>query len=547
MESGSGEAGGAERSSTFGDTDGATLRRHVSPLGCAVVVALFALLLAILWSASVHAVPGNSDGATVILEGKSISAGNLSLHGWRLSLDSFWGIDAPLYALAVLIVGVRPVLLNLVPAVLAALVVVVGILTAREDRRGAGKIAGAVTVFALLGLPSHAMSVFFLQGPLHVGTALWCLLAFACLRRGRFGRAWIGAVVLLAAGCLGDAQTLVLGVIPVLLTGVAGMLRRRAWRAGIAEVSAAGAAVALALVVRGLALAVGTFSAHGTNVIASPHQRVANLSLGSSYFAKLLGVGSVGFGSGGVPSLLALAHVVGLLAVLGGVVFGLVQLARGTVAPRTTAAGESWRLDDLLVLAFLGDVALFVFLTPAANPSYARYLTDGVIFGSILAGRAMARLADAVPWRSLARVSAGAGIGTVAAFATSFGVNLGQPLPHQPASQLIQFLTAHGLDDGIGDYWSASIVTVESGDQVRVRPAVSTPSGRLESYQKNSRVGWYEDAPFTFLVYNAALPFGNVDTQTARASFGPPSHTYFVDGYFVLVWSHPITVPLAAP
>ena len=67
-----------------------------------------AVLGALLYAASVHAAPGNSDGATVILEGKALSGGNLTLRNWALSMDSFWLVDVPFYAVAVLLAGVKP-------------------------------------------------------------------------------------------------------------------------------------------------------------------------------------------------------------------------------------------------------------------------------------------------------------------------------------------------------------------------------------------------------------------------------------------------------
>src|SRR5665213_1925760 len=76
--------------------------RALVAIKVAVVVAsglvLFTWLLDTLSS---HVFAGNSDGATVVLEGQSISAGHLLLQGWGLSRDSFWSIDAMFYALYV--------------------------------------------------------------------------------------------------------------------------------------------------------------------------------------------------------------------------------------------------------------------------------------------------------------------------------------------------------------------------------------------------------------------------------------------------------------
>ena len=166
----------------------------------ATAVGGFLVLVAILYVSARHAFAGDSDGATVVLQGQAMGSGNLTLHGWALSLDSFWTVDAVVYMLVELVTGVRGMLLFLVPAMIAACVVVVGVLLARDGRRGIAGVAAATTVVVVLGLPSHVLANVFLRGPLHVGTALLCLCAFAGLRSGRFGWGWVAAVLCLAAG-----------------------------------------------------------------------------------------------------------------------------------------------------------------------------------------------------------------------------------------------------------------------------------------------------------------------------------------------------------
>src|SRR5207245_909612 len=92
-------------------------------------------------------------------------------------------------------------------------------------------IAAAV-VFLLLGLPHPFLGEFFLRGPLHVGTTLFCLLAFVLLGSRAFGvRWWLGTAVL-GAAVLGDAYSLPVGAAPVLATGLLGRRRRRHHQAG---------------------------------------------------------------------------------------------------------------------------------------------------------------------------------------------------------------------------------------------------------------------------------------------------------------------------
>ena len=187
------------------------------------VLVLFALLDAL----AAHDVLANSDSATVALEGQSLTHGNLTLSGWSLSLDSFWTVDALFYALGSALIGFTPALVHAVPAVIALLVICLGIIAARLGLPRRGSLVAGGVVVALLGLPSHTLATFFLQGPWRIATALWCLAAFVALSRGGFGWRFVIAVVFLAAGLLGDLQTVGMGVAPVALAGLVAAARTR--------------------------------------------------------------------------------------------------------------------------------------------------------------------------------------------------------------------------------------------------------------------------------------------------------------------------------
>jgi hypothetical protein len=510
-----------------------------------VVAGAFVVLVALLYAAARHAFAGDSDGATVVLQGQAMGSGNLTLHGWALSLDSFWTVDAVVYGLVELVTGMRGSLLFLVPAIIAAAVVVVGVVLARDGRRGTAGVAAGATVVVILALPSHTLANVFLRGPLHVGTALLCLCAFAGVRSGRYGWGWVGAVLCLAAGVLGDFQTAALGVGSVCVAGVVAMLRTRDRRAGVPEVMAGVAALAVAGVVRALADVVGTFSVNTGHPRASASQMVTNLLHLPAWGANMLGVGGGQLGSGGVPAALGAVHVVGLVAVTVAIAAGAVAMVRGAIGGPTPhpEANPAWRLDDLLVLAVFADLAVFGVLTTSDDPGFLRYLTAAVIFGAVLAGRWVGRLAAAMPGSSsVRRVAAVACLAAVALFAAAFGFTLSAPIPRQPVDQLDSFLEARQLNVGIGDYWSASIATVATNGAVTVRPVISTPRGRVVRYERQSAASWYANQPFDFLVYDTARPWGGVDAVSARSTFGPVARTYAVGPYRVLVWRHPLYV-----
>ncbi|MHB1986593.1 MAG: hypothetical protein ACYCSF_01200 [Acidimicrobiales bacterium] len=507
------------------------------------IVGLFVLL----YSVSTHAFVPDSDGATVILEGQAMVHGHLLLGGWNISLDSFWTVDALWYAAAALVYGIHPLLLHAVPAAIAVAVVVIGVVMAVEERRGGARVIAAGTVIAILALPSQALAIFFLRGPWHVGTALWCLVAFFALRRGRFGWGVLVAAVVMAAGLLGDLQMLALGVVPVLFAAVVAAGRKRDWRAGAPLAVAGIGSVVLAKVVRVIADAIGTFSIKKANPLASLKVMVDNLKHGLHEGALLMGVGSSYYGIGADPKWLTYVHVLGILVVFAAVAGTAISLVWGALKGRPTVVGTSsdaaWHLDDMLFFGALASPAAFVILASAPDPTYARYLTPGIIFGTILAGRVLGRVAQDFEWVSLGRVAAGVALAATCCYAAGVAINLDQPAPVGSWTLLTSFLESHHLRHGIGAYWSASIVTVDSGGQVDVRPVLSPNNRQLVRYDSNSASYWYGE-PFHFVVFNLAAPWGNVSWRTAVNTYGLPNKAYTVDRmYRVMVWNKRLVVP----
>jgi hypothetical protein len=111
--------------------------------------------------------------------------------------------------------------------------------------------------------------------------------------------------------------------------------------------------------------------------------------------------------------------------------------------------------------------------------------------------------------------------------------------------RLATFLESHGLTSGVGDFWVASLTTVESGNAVSIRPIVPGPDLKLEAYNKGDDPGWFAGHSFQFVVYpstTAASSSTQVSLRTASATWGRPSTTYDVAGYIVLEWPDSVTV-----
>ncbi|HEV8064765.1 MAG TPA: hypothetical protein VGP46_08035 [Acidimicrobiales bacterium] len=557
--------GGSPAAGTTGSAAPASGSPARRLLWIAVAAAGVVALGLLLYACSVHTIPGDSDGATVILEGQAYNQGNFLLHHWGLSLDSFWAVDAVMYGLMVLVVGVRPGLLYAGPAIIATAVIVVGVLMAVEGRRRGAAIAGAVTVVAILGLPTHALAYFFLRGPLHVGTALWALVAFGALRRGRFGIGWVVAVIFLAAGMLGDLQAVAYAIIPMAVAGLLAMARERNWRAGIAQLSAAAAGVVVDVVVKKVRTALGGFSIGATNPTASHHQLLTNVKHVVTYGAEFFGIRNTLFPAVGVPRWLQEFHVVGALLLIACVLAGLVLLVRGLIGgPQAAATTEVdvdpvakagkrrshaktarvvqlWRLDDMLLVATFGPAGAFCVLAVTSDVQYTRYLTASVIFATILAGRMVARVWPRLTFGALAKSVAAVGAASVLLYGASVGYMLAQAGPGQPDGQLVSYLEAHRLYNGVTDYWTSNLTTVQSQGRVKLRPVVAN-SGTMKRYTKQSSSAWYAGQKFQFFVWNTGIYWGNINIPSAVRTWGKPATETKVGQYWILTWSHPLIV-----
>jgi hypothetical protein len=488
-----------------------------------------------------------------VLEGAAFSHGHLLLSGWDLSFDSFWTIDAAVYGIAVGIFGVRGDLMALGPTVIALATIAVGVAVVCRGRRARVAIVASLVVVGVLGLPSPVLAFFLLQGPWHVGTALWCLVAFVGLRRGRFDLGWLLAVALLTAGLLGDLTTVSIGLLPCVAVGVLTMVRGRSLRAGVSTAAAAVASAVLAIGIRFLTVRIGTFHiAHGI-ARATASSYPANVRLALRWGAGLFGVGRIPIGpsralgpyetlpTGGFEDAF---HALLLFVVLSAIGFAIASLLSGVLRakPLLEMSASRTLVQDLLLFGTAGSFGLFVVLAPSDNGDLARYLTPAVIFAAVLAGSVVGHLFDRLRDGRVVKIVLAVTLALAAVGIVGYAGELTRAPAPQPAEALGTFLEAHHLTSGVGDYWSSSLVTVETGGKVVVRPIIPNGTGQLIRYNRQSDASWYGDVRFTFLVFDLDRPWGNVNATTGVEAFGQPSEKFSVGSYVVLVWPKGFTV-----
>jgi hypothetical protein len=498
------------------------------------------LVIAVAWMAFAHALSwhvrtGDSDTANAIFAGHDLVRGNLLLSGWKLPIDSYWSIDLPLIGVFTALFGTGAFVLHAVPVFIAGGVIGCGAALAGRGHRLPAALAGAAAVVIVLGLPHPLLVDNLYRSPYHVLTTFFCLVAFVLLGKG--GRAWWAGVLVLAAAVLGDGLALATGVAPVAAAGLVGALRRRRWGPAVNMTAAAGLAGLSAMLTYHDVDALGGHELLPAVPLPPLSFWATNLRLLPERLASLLGPGA----GSGLSGAYRLAHWAGVVAMAGGILFGVVRLVSSLRRQRPGSArapGPEW-LDDVVLMAFLGGVGSYVMVAlPPNDLTSLRYLLAPLVYGAVLAGRAVAAAATRLPRPGRGALQAGlvavAGVYLMASVAI-----VRNPLPANPERDLARWLAAHDLRAGLSTYWVASIVTLYGEGKVQLRPIINL-DGRLHPYYVYAASGWFDPQPETsrqFVAFRRTEPPDPwLGEAVARAAFGPPAALTDVGPYRVMVW-----------
>ena len=452
----------------------------------------------------------NSDEANILLMANDMLHGNVFLSGWHVSDVPFITTELPQMALLIKLFGLRLGTAHIAAAVTYALLVAFAMLLARGRARGPEAIARMAVALGIMCAPQPGVGIFvaiFSVG--HIGTALPVMATWLVLdRAGR--RWWVPPAV---AALLGWAETadplvLVIAILPMLavclvrvITGLAAGERR--WFE-VALAAAAGTGYLIAWLASQFLRHAGgyvqqpvpyLFDAPGKWFMQARIVVHGLLEIFGAYFvpgrqAALPGMAAPGL----LDQVIAFSHLAGVVLAL---------WAAAAVARRFFTR-DADMVNQLLLAGIIANIAAYVPSTLAAHTALnTREIAPVLPFAAVLAGRALGgRLLRAPAGGPLATIRVGGrriGFRVVtAALAVLlgwYGVGLWRqadvPPAPEPYTHLVTYLKDKGLRYGIGGYWQASIITVESGGAVTVRAV--TPAC-LQPYQWESKAEWYDPA-----------------------------------------------------
>ncbi|HEX8008586.1 MAG TPA: hypothetical protein VF482_19410 [Trebonia sp.] len=491
--------------------------------------------------------PVDSDGASNALQAWQMLHGNPLLRGWVLSDVSFYTTELPQYMLVELAHGLNEGVIHIAAAITYTLAIGFAAQLAAGRATGRTAILAACVAAGIMLAPQLSTGILvLLSSPDHIGTSVPVMLAWLILDRAR-PRWGVPVLVSLILGWAAVADALVLYVAVAPLVGVCvirvihAMARLRAPLASQwYELSlAAGAIVAVAasrLALR-LIAAFGGFSspAPKTHIATLSHLLQHNVPVVAHGLLMLFGADFLDFP---VSAFLVL-HLVGVLLAVAGIAVTVWHFLR-----------DRDLVAQLLLTGILINLAIFLASTSVSWLPTMREIDVVLPFSAALAGRQLApRIAAAA--RPAAMLTTGALALVGAGYLAGLGHDVVQPVPPAQVQRLTAWLEEHHLTDGLSGYWESNVVTLTSGDQVRVR-LVEISHGLLNSRGvvstmltpgvRESDSAWYDPAhataDFVLLFPGSGAFLGFTDRGTVLATFGKPGRTYQVDGFTVLVWPH---------
>lgn len=527
-----------------------TYRRWVGAAGFVLAaMALFFVYLRLSRTAG-----ENSDQANILLAASDMVHGNLLLHGWYLTDVSFYTTELPQYALLELIFGVHANTAHIAAAMTYTLAVLLAVLLARggiSDRQAVGRMAITAGIMLAPQLGVGVLALILTVG--HIGTAIPVLLIWLLLDRAR-PRLWVSVLTALGLAwvLIADRLVLVVAIVPlVLVCGarvIEGVVRARNVSRGVRArwyelslIAAAAAATGTAWALERVLRALGGYILNPVPFRFTFHGIVGNLH---SLWAVPQIFGADYRGLTGAAFAIAVLHMVSL---------ALVGVAVLLVAWRFFSGIAL--VDQVLAVAIGLNIVLFVVTSAGAEGPHE--IAVVAPFGAALAARMLAgpvcrpatepraatdpRTAGARADRVAARrVRAGwyaAGALVLLGYLAGLAHEVVQPASPPANARVASWLEAHNLRYGLGGYWESSIVTVETGGQVKVR-ALLKDSLRPDLWL--AKTSWYDPASgqATFIVLSSTPGFMNnwEPRSLIRRYFGRPTREYTVGPYTVLVW-----------
>ena len=489
----------------------------------------------------------NADPAGQALQAWDMLHGNPLLRGWWLGDVSFYTVELPLNMIIESIIGLRPVEIHVLAALIYTAVVLLTALLAKGGARGGEGVVRALLGAGILLAPSLVLGTrVLMQGPDHLGTVVPILVMLLVLDRAP-ERWWVPVLVgvlltlaqvsdVLATYAAAAAVAVACGVRVCLAIVRSQRPRKLPWCDGWLAAAAVISIGLTHLILSGIHAAGGFYMPPPKNGTGfAPLAALPTHAWDTSYNLLIL-FGADFFGqSGTVGVILALLHLAGVALALCGLVIGLLGFF-GRAADRVT---------QVLVAGTVIIVVAGMFGNYMSKVVGAHEIVTVLPFCAVLAGRLLGGPLVRARLAPLLKTALAVGL---AAYLGALAYNDTQPIQAPLHVDLADWLQAHHLTSGLAPYWESNITSLDSGGQVRLAPL---KPGGASANPYESEWAWFNPAVSraNFVVTVSSPPWDAslVTTDEVRAQFGPPARTYHFKEYTVMVYDYNLLTRLHIP
>jgi hypothetical protein len=512
-------AGGVEE-----DAGPAAVVRPATRVWRWVGLAAFLLVVAVLFDAYLHlskTYAENSDEANILLMANDMLHGNVMLRGWSVSDVPFITTELPQIALLVWMFGLHLDTAHIAAAVTYTLVVAVGMLLAKGRTRGWAAVARMALALGIMLAPQPGIGIFvviFSVG--HIGTALPVMLTWLAIDRlGRRPYVPVIVAVLLGWALTADPLVLVIAVYPLLAVCAARLVPwlvvavRRGGPRGLGAAAAERWFEAALAAAGGVGYALAWAAGKFINKSGGYHQQPVPYALdpARTWFWHsqvvvhgLLEMFGAYFVSGnakdpqaqqeliyplsGLDQAIALTRLLVVVLAL----WGVCAIARRFFFRDTDFVSQ------LLLAGIVANIFAYIPSTLADHSALnTREIAPVLPFAAVLAARMLGDRRLAGPLATIRLPGRRFGVrlvaGSLVVLLGWYGYGLWRqadtPAAPEPYAQLAAFLERNHLSYGLGGYWQASVITVETGGAVTIRAV--TPAC-LQPYLWEAKSEWYQ-------------------------------------------------------
>jgi hypothetical protein len=503
--------------------------------------AVFLLVLVVLFVAYLRlsrTYAENSDEANILLMASDLAHGNLTLSGWNTSDVPFITTELPEMALLVRLFGLHLETAHIAAALTYTAVVAVAMLLAKGRTGGRTAAVRMAVACAILLAPQPGIGVFVLIFSVgHIGTAAPVMLTWLVIDRHwpannappprRFWPFPAAVGALLAWALIADPLVLVIGVGPLLLITAVRLFtefnaspqnERVLHRVTHAvctrrmEASLAASAVLAYLAAwcaKRLLPALGGYTQQPVPFTLAPvstwypHSLTVAHGLLEMFGAFPVPGNAINYlGPGDYVAAPPLSGLSAAVAVTRLACVALAVAAASLTARRFLRPGAGL-VSQLLLAGLVANLAAYIPSSLADHTALnAREFAPVLPFAAVLAARNagdLYRISRSAAGRLGLRPPGGRVVtAALCALLAWYGLGLlaeaSIPAASDPFTRVAAFLRAHHLTDGIGGYWDASVITVDTGGAVTVR---AVTAGCLQPYAWESKPAWYDPAGAT--------------------------------------------------